>query len=267
MTATLAHDAAPHNRHGAAVETLKPRRGHGQVLLVCDHASNHIPADLNRLGMDDVDLARHIAWDIGAAALTRRLSDLLDAPAVLARVSRLVVDVNRDLASPSLIPEISDGTIIPGNQQLSPADRHDRIDRYYHPFHAAVAAQVKTMLDHGGVPLLIGVHSFTPVMNGTARPWPVGLLWNRDKRLAAAMIAGYRHHGFMVGDNEPYSGRTLFYTMNRHGGDHGLPQATLEIRQDEIGDDAGVAKWATLTAAIIRDIAERPELRQRRYYG
>src|SRR5690606_3207273 len=148
-----------------------------------------------------------------------------------------------------------DGTIIPGNQNLGAAQRRDRLDRFYHPFHAAVAAQVKTMLAHKRVPLVIGMHSFTPVMNGTARPWPVGLLWNRDKRLAAAMIAALRQRGFRVGDNEPYSGRSLFYTMDRHGGDHGLPQATLEIRQDEIGDGPGVAKWARIMTDVVADIA------------
>lgn len=270
MTATLADGSPPYNHghnHGEeAVEILNPK-GRGDVLLVCDHASNLIPADLDNLGLAAAELERHIAWDIGAAALTRLLSQALDAPAVLARTSRLVIDVNRAPEADSLIPALSDGTVIPGNANLTPDQRQDRIQRFYQPFHAAVAAQVKAMLAHKRVPLVIGMHSFTPAMNGVARPWPVGLLWNRDKRLAAAMIAALRHRGFLVGDNEPYSGHTLFYTMDRHGGDHGLPQATLEIRQDEIGGGTGVAKWAQIMTGVVTEIATLPELRTRRYHG
>lgn len=265
MTATIADDGTPHN-HGEAAEILNPT-GRGDVLLVCDHASNHIPADMDNLGLDDAELARHIAWDIGAAALTRALSQTLDAPAVLARTSRLVIDVNRDASADSLIPHMSDGTVIPGNTGLTPEQRQDRLNRFYHPFHAAVETQVKDMLAHKRVPLVIGVHSFTPIMNGVPRPWVVGLLWNRDKRLAAAMIAALRRRGFLVGDNEPYSGRTLFYTMDRHGAGHGLPQATLEIRQDEIGDAAGVAKWARIVTEVVTEIATLPELKTRRFHG
>lgn len=249
-----------------AAEVLNPR-GQGRLLLICDHASNQVPADLADLGLPRAELDRHIGWDIGAAALTRLLSARFDAPAVLARASRLVIDVNRDLGSESLIPAVSDGTVIPGNQALDPAERRRRIERFYHPFHAAVEAQLKAMTGHGGaVPLVIGVHSFTPVMNGVRRPWVVGLLWNRDPRLAQAMIHGFRKRGHMTGDNEPYSGQHLFYTMDRHGSAHGLPQATLEIRQDQLGDDAGIARWAAIVADVITDIAAEPALGRRHHY-
>lgn len=241
--------------------------GAADILLVCDHASRRFPLDYGNLGLAPAELDRHIAYDIGAAALTRRLSGILDAPAILARWSRLLIDVNREVDSPTLIPEISDATPIPGNQGLSEAERQRRIARFYDPFHSALDELVQRMLAQERTPLVIGVHSFTPVMAGVARPWDVGLLWNRDPRLAQAMIDAYRRRGFTVGDNEPYSGRHLFYTMDRHGAGNGLPQATLEIRQDHIGTPAGVERWATVTAEVISEIAADPELQVRRFYA
>ncbi|MDA5194878.1 N-formylglutamate amidohydrolase [Govanella unica] len=246
-------------------ELLNPA-GSYPLLLICDHASRHVPPDLGNLGLSDGELDRHIGWDIGAAALTRLLSAHFDAPAVLARTSRLVIDVNRELTSDSLIPANSDGTDIPGNRDLSLAARRDRIDRFYHPFHAVVEAQIKAMTLTKAVPLVIGVHSFTPVMNGIRRPWVAGLLWNRDPRLAQAMIRGLRKRGHMTGDNEPYSGQHLFYTMDRHGSAHGLPQATLEIRQDQISTDDGIAHWAAIIAEVISEIAGDPALGHRSHY-
>jgi len=194
------------------------------------------------------------------------LSARLDAPAILARFSRLVIDVNRDLSTENLIPTVSDGTVIPGNASLTPEERRHRIARYYQPFHAAVDARVRALVSHGRVPLIIGVHSFTPVLNGVRRPWVTGLLWNRDHRLAHAFLAAFRRRGLMAGDNEPYSGRALFYTMERHGAGHGLPQTTLEIRQDEIADPDGVVRWTRIVAEAIAEIAHRPELQERRHY-
>lgn len=252
--------------HETAVEFVNPD-GAADILLVCDHASRSFPAGYRDLGLSGPELERHIAYDIGTAALTRRLSELLDAPGILARWSRLLIDVNREAESPTLIPEVSDGTPIPGNQGLTDAERQRRIARYYHPFHDAVEGRIRRILAGGRTTLVIGIHSFTPVMGGTARPWDVGLLWNRDPRLAQAMIAAYRRRGFTVGDNEPYSGRHLFYTMDRHGAGNGLPQATLEIRQDHIGDAAGIERWAAVTADVISEIAGDPDLCERRFYA
>lgn len=254
------------NAAETAVEILNPG-GQGNFVLVCDHASNAFPAEYGSLGLDAAECARHIAYDIGAAEVTRILSRELDAPAVLARWSRLLIDVNRDTASPTLIPEVSDGTEIPGNRDMTDAERERRIRDYYIPFHEAVDQTVRAAMAGDRVPIVMAVHSFTPVMNGRKRPWHVGLLWNRDPRLAARMIEAYEARGFTVGDNEPYSGRHLFYTMDRHGARHGLPQATLEIRQDEVTDAAGIARWAEITAAVLREIATEPELRIRRVYG
>src|SRR5690606_24282104 len=131
--------------------------------------------------------------------------------------SRLLIDVNRDPDSPTLIPAVSDGTVISGNQDLDEAERERRISQFYTPFHEAVDRTVRVAMDNDVVPIVIAIHSFTPVMDRVRRPWEVGLLWNRDPRLAERMIGAYRARGFTVGDNEPYSGRHLFYTMDRHG--------------------------------------------------
>lgn len=261
----MTNNAADRTQDHETVEIVNAH-GRGNFILVCDHASAAFPPEYGALGLTAADCARHIAYDIGAAEVTRHLCRLLDAPAVLARWSRLLIDVNRDPGSTTLIPAVSDGTVIPGNQDLDDAGRERRIQRYYIPFHDAVNRMVSAARHEGRVPIVIAIHSFTPVMDGVSRPWEVGLLWNRDPRLAERMIEAYGARGLHVGDNEPYSGRHLFYTMDRHGARHGLPQATLEIRQDEIADAAGAARWAEITAAVLREIATDPELRVSRVY-
>lgn len=248
-----------------AVEVLNPG-GSGSLLMLCDHASNQIPPEFDNLGLSESELNRHIGWDIGAAEITRRLSERFDAPAILGRISRLVIDVNRDLTSDSLIPETSDDTVIPKNQNLTTEDRKARIDRFYHPFHAAVETQMKRMLVGNRIPLVVGMHSFTPLMHGIRRPWVVGLLWNKDPRLAHAMIKAFRKRGLMTGDNEPYSGKSLFYSMDRHGSAHGLPQATLEVRQDEIETEAGIEKWAKIVGDVLEEIKTDPALQTKRHF-
>lgn len=249
-----------------AYRILRPG-GKAPILFVCDHAASDIPAAYSDLGLRPDQLCRHIAWDIGAAALTEKLSAALDAPAVLARFSRLLIDPNRAPDAPTLIPQVSDGVEIPGNQHIDAQERQRRIDRYYTPFHAAVAGLTGGFRKRGVVPLVIGVHSFTPIMNAKARPWHAGLLWDRDPRLAGELLAGLSARpGLVVGDNEPYTGRALFYTMQVHGAAFGFPQVTVEIRQDEIDSDAGVAKWAVLLTAELRRIAALPEMHVIRHY-
>lgn len=229
-------------------ELLRPD-GTGDVLILCDHASNRIPSRLGGLGLDPAHLDTHIAVDIGAAGVARRLSALLDAPAVLATVSRLVIDLNRDPVRQEPIPPRADGVAIPGNAGLSAADRQARIDACFTPYHEACADRLAAMTARGRRPIVIGMHSFTPVMNGAARPWQIGFLYNDDPRLFEALRTPLeRYYGFRVGDNEPYSGRELYYTMHRHGEAHGLMQATIEIRQDLIADADGEARWAAILA-------------------
>ncbi len=219
----------------------------GALVLVCDHASNSIPPSLQGLGLDPAELGRHIAWDIGAADLTRRLAASLGATAVLGTVSRLVVDLNRRPTDPTAMAERSDGTEIPGNQGLAPAQVEQRLARWHAPYHQAVAGAVGRVWARGQVPVVVALHSFTPSMNGQARPWHAGVLWNRDGRMALPLIHGLRTRpGLMVGDNEPYSGRIANYTLDVHAGAAGFPHVSIEVRQDLIAHPAGVAEWADL---------------------
>lgn len=230
----------------------------GRLLLVCDHASNRVPQRLENLGLNDAELARHIGWDIGAADVTRALSDLLGAPAVLAGYSRLAIDCNRSLDHPGLILAESDRTPVPGNVGLDDAQRQARIDELFRPYHAAVDEQVDRLRDLCGPdewPVVISIHSFTPVFDGFERPWHVGVLWNDDLRLPVPLIARLREDAeLVVGDNEPYSARQGFgHTLERHGDAGGLANALIEIRQDLIDTHHGAVEWAQRLAAVLQE--------------
>jgi predicted N-formylglutamate amidohydrolase len=211
--------------------------GDGRVLLLCDHASNAVPADID-LGIDPALLDLHIAIDIGAAAVTRALAAALDAPAILATVSRLVIDLHREPDHAGLIPATSDGYRIPGNEG---ADRAARITRFHAPYHRCVRDQVRRRRPA----LILSIHSFTPQLEdgGTPRPWEVGILYNRDTRAARPAIDWFRAQGRVTGDNEPYSGRAVNTTLNRHAEAQGIPSIAIEIRNDLIRDAGGVAQW------------------------
>jgi predicted N-formylglutamate amidohydrolase len=242
-------------------EVLGARRK-GQILIICDHASRAVPRRLGQLGLDDEKLNRHIGWDIGAAEVTRRLAERLDAPAVLAGYSRLVVDCNRNVEDPTAIPEASDGVVVPGNRGLSPAARAARIAACFAPYHRAIAEQLAGFTARDRVPIVLSVHSFTPEMNGFARPWHIGVLWDKDPRvpvpLMAALAADSRH---LVGDNEPYSAREpAGYSIRTHAVAAGLPHAAIEIRQNLIDSPAGAAEWAEILAAALRPILARPDI-------
>jgi len=216
-----------------------------RLLFLCDHASNAVPAELDLLGLSAADFARHIAYDIGAAELTRALADLSSAPAVLARWSRLVVDLNRGGDDPTVVMKLSDGRVIPANRDLDRSGVAGRIRRFHAPYHAAVAASLRDASAQGTVPVLVSVHSFTPQWRGHQRPWHVGVLWDRDGRLALPLLERLRREPDMTtGDNEPYSGELENDTLYRHGTMNGLPHVLIEVRQDLIADKEGVAHWA-----------------------
>lgn len=234
-------------------EEWQPSRAAFPVLLACDHASSRVPASLRDLGLPARDLARHIAVDIGAADLTRRLAELLQVPAVLSGYSRLVVDCNRHLDDPSAFPLTSDGSVIPGNQALSDESRAARADGLYWPYHRAIAHLLESL---GPCPALVAVHSFTPDLGGVARPWHAGVLWDRDDRLAEPLLRALRADGaWLIGDNEPYSGRhPAGYTMDAHAESRGLPHVSIEVRQDLLASADGIARWAALLASALRPI-------------
>lgn len=234
----------------APVRTVNAR-GAGPFAIVCDHASNRIPARYGDLGLPPSERVRHIAWDPGALAVSLRLSELLDAPLVHATTSRLIVDCNRFTDSETLIPPISEYTEIPGNMGLSAADRAERIARYWVPFHDAVDRLLEARRMAGLETILVCMHSFTPVFKGFARPWPIGILQALDPTYSRAVFDALVQDGAAnVGWNEPYAGAAGYsYTVEHHG--RGLDATMIEIRNDEILEPAGVALWAERLARCL----------------
>jgi predicted N-formylglutamate amidohydrolase len=236
--------------------------GRAPFLLVCDHASREFPVALARLGLSAKAARRHIAWDIGAGDLTRALSQLFDAPALLAGYSRLVIDCNRALTDPSSILAASDGEVIPGNRRLTSIEREQRARTFFEPYHAAIGLKLDELRRRRLVPAFISVHSFTPVMGTERRPWDVGVLWDRDPRIAVPLLERLRRvAGLVVGDNLPYSGRhPSDYTVARHAESARLPHVCLEIRQDKLETPEGVARWARIMADALGPILADPTL-------
>jgi predicted N-formylglutamate amidohydrolase len=180
---------------------------------------------------------------------------------VFSHFSRLIVDPNRQLENPTLIPELSDGTVVPGNRDLSPAQRKLRIDTFFRPYHDAIAGRLDAMLAKGTPPVLISMHSFTPIMHGLQRPWEIGILWNRDPRLPRPLMARLRAEGLTVGDNEPYSGADGHgYTQHTHADRRGLANVLIEVRQDLIDTRHGAAAWAERLGAVLSEVLCDPGL-------
>ncbi len=241
----------PDNDEPAAFEILNAD-GKGNAVLVCDHASNRVPRRLEMLGLDAASFISHIAWDPGAAAVARRLSDLLDAPLVLSGYSRLVIDCNRPLDSPESIPAQSDGVPVPGNQLLTPEDRALRVEGLFNPYHDAIRGVLNFRAGRPG--LLLSIHSFTAVLDGQRRPWSIGLTYGRDRRLASLILdAMNRDANLVVGDNQPYSiDDSSDYTIPIHGEARGLPHVLIEIRQNMITTQADATEWAMRLAETFR---------------
>ena len=218
------------------------------MLLLCDHASNKVPAGID-LEIDPKLLDLHIGVDIGAGNLTRALAAALSSPAILATVSRLAIDLHREPDHPGLIPVESDGHPIAGNVR---PNRDARIAAFYAPYHRFIARQVRAQAPK----LILSLHSFTPRLerNGTDRPWEVGILYNRDARAAAQAIAWLREEGVVTGDNEPYSGRVLNATLNRHAEARGIPSIAIEVRNDLIGNENGVVRWAGILSRLAKSL-------------
>ncbi|HTS91558.1 MAG TPA: N-formylglutamate amidohydrolase [Stellaceae bacterium] len=242
--------------------------GRTPVLLTCDHASRAVPRALHNLGLDKEQLSLHIAWDIGAAAVTRDLATRLDAPALLAGYSRLVIDCNRNLDDPTSIPPVSDGIEVPGNRDLAPEQRRARVEALFRPYHAAIEAALDRFAARGVHPAVLSVHSFTPVMNGFNRPWHIGILWDKDPRIPVPFMAALRREkGLVVGDNEPYSAREpAGHSVRTHAVARGLPHVAVEIRQDLIAEAAGQREWADRLHRYLVPILEDPGLYRVKHY-
>jgi predicted N-formylglutamate amidohydrolase len=236
--------------------------GQAPVLFVCDHASARVPRALGTLGLSQENLARHIAWDIGAAEVTRRLSRRFDAAALLGGYSRLVIDLNRSLDDPTSIMTISDGTVIPGNRGLDAAAVGLRADALFHPYHRALAGALEAVRRQGAVPALVAVHSFTPVYKDETRPWEVGVLWDEDGRMAVPFMERLRNaFRLNVGDNLPYSGRDRYaYTVDYHAASSGLPHLSMEIRHDLIATAAGAERFAAIVGDALAPLLADPGL-------
>jgi predicted N-formylglutamate amidohydrolase len=245
-----------------AVVELANAGGAAPLLLLCDHAGRRIPPWLGDLGLPEHERARHIGWDIGAADVTRRLAQLLDAPALFCHVSRLVIDPNRKPGDPSSIPAISDGTFVPGNQDLAPEEVRRRLAYAFVPYHRAVARQIARLRRRHGIPAIISMHSFTPRMGHSWRPWDVAVLWDSDERLALPVLDRLRRDPALhVGDNEPYSGRyPVGYSIPFHAVRPRLPHVTFEVRQDLIETPEQAAAWAVRLAEVLREPLSDPKL-------
>lgn len=223
--------------------------GDGRILIVADHASARVPADID-LGVDPSVLGRHVAIDIGVAPLATALCAATGCAAILGGVSRLVCDFNRDEDAAGLVPIESDDVAIPGNR-IDAAGRAERVARFFRPYHQAVAAAIV----RDAPVLIVSLHSFTPCLASRpeeARPWQVGILYNTDDRAARIALPLLTAAGIVAGDNQPYSGRVLNATMNRHAEAASIPYLGIEMRQDLIGDAVGVAEWAGRLVPILR---------------
>jgi predicted N-formylglutamate amidohydrolase len=248
---------------GASEESfvILPGRADAGLVLICDHADNAFPPGYGTLGLPSDQLQRHIAYDIGAAAVTRIIADALGLPAVMTRFSRLLIDPNRGADDPTLIMRLSDGAIVPGNRHLDEEERQKRIDRYYTPYHRAIDRVIDACMEAGTPPALFSIHSFTESWKGVPRPWHAGILWDRDQRLARPLIEQLEAEGtLIVGDNQPYSGALEGDCMWQHGTMRGLAHAIIEIRQDLIRDTAGQRAWAQRLIGIIEKLRGRADL-------
>jgi predicted N-formylglutamate amidohydrolase len=230
--------------------------GRASLLLVCDHAGAAVPAALGDLGVPAPRWREHIAYDIGALAVARRLAERLDAPLVHSTYSRLVVDPNRFPDHPASITPVSDGVPIPGNQDLDPAAREARLAEHFRPYHRALAARLDAFAAAGTRSLVVSVHTFTPRMDGRDRPWHVGVLWHRDEATAHAALEAFRRvPGLVVGDNQPYSAlEPLGYTSVTHCEERALPHLLLELRQDLVAEPPGQARFAGVVEHALRAI-------------
>jgi predicted N-formylglutamate amidohydrolase len=255
----MAEDGSRAGRIAAVEEdscVVLPGRADAGLVLLCDHAGNALPPAYGTLGLPADQLGRHIAYDIGAAAVTRAMAAALDVPAVMTRYSRLLIDPNRGRDDPTLIMRLSDGAVVPGNRHLDEAERERRTRLYYEPYHRAVDGVIDACIAAGVPPAILSIHSFTESWKAVPRPWHVGILWDeKDGRLAQPLLDRlYAEGDLIVGENEPYAGQLEGDCLWQHGTCRGLVNAIVEIRQDLIRDAQGQAQWAQRLCRIVGTI-------------
>ena len=242
---------------------IVPGRRDAGLLLICDHAVNALPAGYGTLGLSADQLERHIAYDIGALEVTKRLAEKLVVPAISTRFSRLLIDVNRGLDDPTLIMRLSDGAVVPGNRHVDAAERERRVCHYYEPYHLGIDNLIEQGVAAGVPPVLLSVHSFTPTWKGIPRPWHAAILWDRDYRFSVPLLDALRSdERILVGENQPYDGKLAGDCMWQHGTRRGLAHTIIEVRQDLIAKRDGQAEWAERIAAAVRSVFGRKDLRE-----
>ncbi len=243
-----------------------------RVLLTCDHASHVVPASLGTLGLSTADLTKHIGWDIGIEGVVRRMAAMMNAPAIIAGYSRLVIDLNRPHDSsrqPGSIPEVSDHIEIPANKGISAEDAENRAKTLFWPYHDEIIVRLDTMQVAGIVPAYVAMHSFTPVMDGFERPWHIGICWEHDPRIPKPILAALRETGELsVGDNEPYAiDLDSDYGIPIHAAGRGLPHVLVEIRQNEIDTEAGQDRWAAIMVEALDTVFADASIFAIEHYG
>jgi len=270
MDARAAKETSPHGENFAPVEIVDGDRRSG-ALVVCDHASNALPREYGTLGLPVEALQRHIAYDIGAAWVARRLAKLLDAPARLSTYSRLLIDPNRAADDPTLTMRFSDGAVVPGNARIEAGEIERRRRLYWAPYRSSIEDEIEAMLAQGVAPALLSIHSFTPVWRGVPRPWKVAVLWDVDPRLAEPLISSLRGEADLgpneVGDNEPYDGALAGDTVNAGATARGLTNVLVEIRQDLIATQADAERWAERLARLVAPLIAADAVRRPRDFG
>jgi len=239
------------------------------IVLLADHARRDLPEEYGSLGLPSAEFERHIAYDIGVETVTRELAALLGVPALIANFSRLLIDPNRGEDDPTLIRQLYDGTVVPGNYPIAAEERERRLDRFYRPYHDAVGAMIASVAQASAkAPFIFSVHSFTPVMQSIERPWHIGILWDLDDRVARPLIDMLAEDKtLIVGDNEPYDGALRGDTMFKHAIVNGFAHVLIEIRQDLISDQKGALAWAERLAPIVDAIDRRPDIHQVKIFG
>lgn len=249
-------------------EIVEGDRGKGMV-LVADHAGRELPDEYGGLGLPAGEFERHIAYDIGVEMVTRALTATLGVPAVMARFSRLLIDANRGEDDPTLIRQLYDGTVIRANYPMAQAERERRLDRYWRPYHDALGAMVSSVAaQSGAAPFLFSIHSFTPAMQGRARPWHVAMLWDSDPRATLPFLDMLSADpALVVGENEPYDGALRGDTLFSHAIVNGYAHALIEIRQDLIATQEGADAWAARLAPMLETINAMPDIHVVKQYG